>query len=63
MQTFTAIVERDFDTNLYVGYIPGLTGAHSHAETLDELQANLREVVEMILEDEHSSPGNVLSLD
>lgn len=53
MKTFTAIVERDLDTNLYVGYIPGLKGAHSQGETLDELQENLKEVIEMLLEDEN----------
>jgi predicted RNase H-like HicB family nuclease len=42
MKTFTAIVERDFDTNLYVGYVSGFKGAHSQAETLEELQENLR---------------------
>lgn len=53
MKIFTAIVERDSETNLYIGYVPGLPGAHSQAETLDELQANLREVIEMLLEDEN----------
>ena len=53
MKIFTAIVERDTDTNLYVGYVPGFHGAHSQAETLDELQENLREVIEMLLEDEN----------
>jgi predicted RNase H-like HicB family nuclease len=52
MKTFTAIVEQDSDTNLYVGYVPGFTGAHSQGETLDELHENLREVIEMLLEDE-----------
>jgi predicted RNase H-like HicB family nuclease len=52
MKTFTAIVERDPDTKLYVGYVPGFPGAHSQSETLDELQDNLREVIEMLLEDE-----------
>ena len=52
MKIFTAIVERDTETSLYVGYIPGFTGAHSQGETLDELQQNLREVIEMLLEDE-----------
>jgi predicted RNase H-like HicB family nuclease len=50
MKTFTAIVERDLDTNLYVGYITGFKGAHSQGETLDELQENLKEVIEMLLE-------------
>ncbi|MDJ0533616.1 MAG: type II toxin-antitoxin system HicB family antitoxin [Xenococcaceae cyanobacterium MO_207.B15] len=53
MKTFTAIVERDLDTNLYVGYIPGFKGAHSQGETLDELIENLKEVVEMLLEEEN----------
>lgn len=52
MKTFTAIVEKDPDTQLYVGYIPGFPGAHSQGETLDELPENLREVIEMLLEDE-----------
>ncbi|MBD2497868.1 type II toxin-antitoxin system HicB family antitoxin [Nostoc sp. FACHB-280] len=53
MRTFTAIIERDPDTNLYVGYVPGFPGAHSQGETLDELNKNLREVIEMLLEDEN----------
>ncbi len=52
MKTFTAIIERDPDTKFYVGYVPGFPGAHSQGETLDELQENLREVIEMLLEDE-----------
>ncbi|MDP8206963.1 MAG: type II toxin-antitoxin system HicB family antitoxin [Candidatus Electryonea clarkiae] len=51
MKTFTAIVERCLDTELYVGYVPGFPGAHSQAETLDELNENLREVIGMLLED------------
>jgi predicted RNase H-like HicB family nuclease len=51
MQSFTAVVERDPDTGLYVGYVPGFPGAHSQAKTLDELNRNLREVVEMLLQD------------
>lgn len=51
MRTFLAIVEKCPDTGLYVGYVPGFPGAHTQAETLDELQRNLREVIEMLLED------------
>ncbi len=51
MRTFTAVVEKCTDTGLYVAYVPGFPGAHTQAETLDELQGNLREVVEMLLED------------
>jgi predicted RNase H-like HicB family nuclease len=51
MRTYTAVVERCPETNLYVGYIPGFPGAHSQADTLDELTRNLQEVVEMLWED------------
>lgn len=49
-RTFTAVVEWDTDTGYYIGFVPGFPGAHTQAETLDELNANLREVVEMLLE-------------
>ena len=51
MRNYTAIIERCPDTRLYVGYVPGFPGAHSQGETLEELNANLREVVELLLED------------
>ncbi len=51
MRTYTAVVEKCPDTGLYVGYVPGFPGAHSQAKTLDELQKNLREVIQMLLED------------
>jgi predicted RNase H-like HicB family nuclease len=51
MKTYTAVVERDPDTGLFVGYVPGFPGAHSQGKTLDELNANLHEVVAMLLED------------
>jgi predicted RNase H-like HicB family nuclease len=50
-RTLTAYIEYDTETNLYIGLIPGIPGAHSQAETLDELQQNLKEVVELCLEE------------
>ncbi len=51
MRTYTAVVERCPQTGLLVGYVPGFPGAHTQGETLDELNANLREVIAMLLED------------
>jgi len=51
MFAYTAVIERCPDTQLYVGYVPGFPGAHSQGATLDELHANLREVIAMLLED------------
>ena len=51
MHTYTAVIERCPDTRLYVGYVPGFPGAHSQGKTLEELNANLREAIELLLED------------
>jgi predicted RNase H-like HicB family nuclease len=51
MRTFTAVIEKCPDTGLYVGFVPGFPGAHSQGETLDELNKNLKEVIEMLLEE------------
>ena len=51
MRIYTAVIEKCSDTGLYVGYVPGFAGAHSQAESLDELKDNLKEVIEMLLEE------------
>ena len=49
MQIFTAYVEYDPATKLYVGVVPGIRGAHTQAASLDELQENLKEVLELCI--------------
>lgn len=51
MKTFTAYVEWDEETKLYVGIVPGISGAHTQAATLDELRNNLKEVLELCLQE------------
>ena len=51
MHKVVGYIERDPETGLYVGIVPGILGAHTQAETLDELQKNLKEVVELCLEE------------
>jgi predicted RNase H-like HicB family nuclease len=51
MRRFTAVIERCAETRLYVGYVPGFPGAHSQGAALDELLANLTEVLRMLMED------------
>lgn len=49
--TLTAYVEWDESVRLYVGSIPGVSGAHTQAATLDELRDNLRDVLETLAEE------------
>jgi predicted RNase H-like HicB family nuclease len=49
MINMVAYIEKDPVTGFYVGIVPGITGAHTQGETLDELHKNLKEVVELCL--------------
>ena len=51
VRTFAAYVEWDPGTNLYVGIVPGIPGAHTQGTTLDELHENLKEVLELCHEE------------
>jgi predicted RNase H-like HicB family nuclease len=51
MKTFTAVIEKCPDTQLFVGYVPGFPGAHTQAASLDELYKNLQEVLRPLLEE------------
>jgi predicted RNase H-like HicB family nuclease len=47
---FDVVIERDED-GLYVGEVPQLKACYSQGETIDELMENIREVIEMCLEE------------
>lgn len=47
---FYVIIERDED-GYYVGEVPQLKACYSQGETIDELMANMKEVIEMCLEE------------
>ena len=49
MRKIAAYIEKDPETGLYVGFVPGIPGAHTQGATLDELQSNLKEVLELCL--------------
>jgi len=60
--TLTAYVEWDPATSLFVAMVPGLPGAHSQGATLDELLVNLREVIELIV-DERKARGETIEIE
>jgi predicted RNase H-like HicB family nuclease len=48
---FYIIIERDKD-GYYVGEVPQLKACYSQGETIDELMENIKEVIELCLEEE-----------
>ena len=49
--SFTAQIERDNESGGHTAGVPALPGAHTQGGTLDELNANLNEVIELCLEE------------
>lgn len=47
---FYVIIERDED-GYYVGEVPQLKACYTQGETVEELMANIKEVIELCLED------------
>ena len=47
----TAYIEKDSETNSYVGIVQGIPGAHTQADSLDELIVKLKEVLDLCLEE------------
>ncbi len=48
---FYVIIERDED-GYYVGEVPQLKGCYSQGKSLDELMENIKEVIELCLEEQ-----------
>jgi len=51
MPKITAQIEKDIESDMYVAIVPVIPDAHTQAETLDKLQNNLKEVLELCLEE------------
>jgi predicted RNase H-like HicB family nuclease len=47
---FLVVIERDED-GIYIGEVPQLKACYSQGGTIDELMENMREVIEMCLEE------------
>jgi predicted RNase H-like HicB family nuclease len=54
-QEFYVIIERDED-GYYIGEVPQFQGCYSQGETLDELMVNIKEAIELCLEEESKPP-------
>jgi predicted RNase H-like HicB family nuclease len=55
---FYVVIERDED-GYYVGEVPHLRGCYSQGETIDELLANIKEVIELCLESESENDETI----
>ena len=50
-RTFTVVIEKDADGG-FIASVAELPGCHTQGETREELRANIREAIELYIEDE-----------
>ncbi len=53
-------IEKDLVSGMYIGIVPSIPGAHTQAKTLDALNKNLKEVIELCLEELSSAERKAL---
>ena len=55
VHNFTVLIEKDED-GVYVGSVPSIRGCHTQGRTIDELLKNIKEAIELCLEEEDEIP-------
>lgn len=56
---FTVLIEEDKESGGYTAIVPALKSCYTEAETIEELMENIKEVIELCLEEEKDLPeGN-----
>ena len=53
--SFTVVIEKDED-DFYVGSVPSLKGCYTQGKTMDELLENIKEAIELCLEEQKEIP-------
>jgi predicted RNase H-like HicB family nuclease len=59
---FAALTLKDRESGRYVGIVPGIAGAHTEAETLDELHEKPTEVLELCLSEPDAAEADGLPI-
>ena len=57
--TLTAYVTWGEECQVYVGFIPGIRGARTQGATLDDLRENLRDVLDLLVEESEVEPDEI----
>jgi predicted RNase H-like HicB family nuclease len=60
---YTAVVEYDAESKMYIASVPSLPPVHTQAATLDELQFRLREAIELCLKEAVTLPFDIRMAD
>ena len=60
-QVFTVLIEKD-ENGIYVAEVPDLKGCYTQGDSVEEVMKNIKEVIEMCLEDQNVTPNEFIGI-
>ena len=60
-KSFTVIIEKD-ENGTYMAEVPDLKGCYTQGDSVEEVMKNIKEVIEMCLEEQHVIPNEFIGI-
>ncbi len=60
-QIFTVLIEKD-ENGTYVAEVPDLKGCYTQGGSVEEVMRNIKEVIEMCLEEQNVTPNEFIGI-
>ena len=60
-QIFTVLIEKD-ENGTYVAEVPDLKGCYTQGDSVEEVMKNIKEVIEMCLEEQRVTPNEFIGI-
>jgi len=60
-QVFTVLIEKD-ENGIYVAEVPDLKGCYTQGDSVEEVMKNIKEVIEMCLEEQNVTPNEFIGV-
>ncbi len=57
------VLEQDTETGEIIADVPQLPGCHTQGRTKDEAMRNIREVIDLYLQDDDVAPGRLVGIE
>lgn len=60
-KVFTVLIEKD-ENGVYIAEVPDLKGCYTQGDSVEEAMKNIKEVIEMCLEDQEITPNEFVGI-
>ena len=60
-KTFVVLIEKD-ENGTFIGEVPDLKGCYTQGDSVEEVMKNIKEVIEMCLEEQNITPNEFVGI-